>query len=128
MKTTVRLPDPLFESAEALAAELGISRNQLYVTAIQKFVQGQNRNEITEALNRVYEKVDQSPDPLLESTEDVGLISVSEARSLELTLHELRSPKNAARLFAALARALSRETDPPSVEALREETVREKSK
>ena len=41
--------------------------------------------------------------------EDVALIAASEFRSLEATLHELRSPRNAARLFAALARALERE-------------------
>ncbi len=52
--------------------------------------------------------------------EDVVLIAASELRSLEQTLHELRSPRNAARLFAALARAVERETPPRSVEALRE--------
>lgn len=67
MKTTIRLPDSLIESAEAMAAELGISRSQLYVSAIQKFVQGRKRKGITEALNRVYEKVDQSLDPLQEA-------------------------------------------------------------
>jgi antitoxin YefM len=128
-----------------MAAEPGISRNQIYVTAIQKFARGQKRKGITEALNRVYEKVDQSPDPYLEAlqlatlkrdpvvihprgTEDAALVSASELRSLELTLHELRSPRNAARLFAALARALSRETEPQSVETLREELGSEKAK
>ena len=67
MKTAISLPDPVFESAEAMAAELGISRSQLYATAIQEFVQAQKRNGITEALNRVYEKVDQTPDPFLET-------------------------------------------------------------
>ncbi len=67
MKTAISLPDPLFESAEAVAAELGISRSQLYATAIREFVQAQARNGITESLNRVYEKVDQTPDPFLES-------------------------------------------------------------
>lgn len=126
-----------------MAAELGISPNQLYATAIQSFVQGRKRKGITEALNRVYEKVDQTPDPLLEAlqlatlkrdpmvihqpgTEDAALVSASERRSLELTLHELRSPKNAARLFAALERALSRETEPQSVETLREEPEKAK--
>lgn len=53
--------------------------------------------------------------------EDVALVSAAELRSLELTLHELRSPRNAARLLSALERALSRETEPQSVESLREE-------
>ena len=67
MKTAISLPDPLFESAEAMTAELGISRSQLYATAIREFVQAQNRNGITEALDRVYEKIDQTPDPFLEA-------------------------------------------------------------
>ena len=66
MKTVVCLPDPIFESAEAMAAELGISRSQLYATAIQEYVQAQKRNSITESLNRVYGKIDQTPDPFLE--------------------------------------------------------------
>ncbi len=66
MKTVISLPDILFESAEAMAAEMGISRNQLYATAIRKFVQAQKRTGITDSLNRVYEKVDQTPDPILE--------------------------------------------------------------
>ncbi len=67
MKTAISLPDPLFESAEAMAAEMGISRSQLYATAIREFVQAQKRNGITESLDRVYEKVDQTPDPFLEA-------------------------------------------------------------
>ncbi|HEV7667648.1 MAG TPA: type II toxin-antitoxin system Phd/YefM family antitoxin [Thermoanaerobaculia bacterium] len=60
--------------------------------------------------------------------EDVALVSASELRSLELTLHELRSPRNAARLLSALARAMSRETEPQAVESLREEFDLEKAK
>jgi biotin operon repressor len=74
MKTAVSLPDPLFESAEALAAELGISRSQLYATAIQAYVQVQQRTGITESLNRVYAKVDQTPDPFLEALQMVTLM------------------------------------------------------
>ncbi len=60
--------------------------------------------------------------------EDVALVSAAELRSLNETLHELRSPKNAARLLAALARAKSRTTEPQSVAALRKEVGLEKSK
>lgn len=42
MQVVVSLPDPLFESAEVMAAGMGISRSQLYATAIQKFVQARN--------------------------------------------------------------------------------------
>lgn len=53
--------------------------------------------------------------------EDVALVSAAELRSLQESLHELRSPRNAARLSAALARARSRKTRPKSVAALRKE-------
>lgn len=53
--------------------------------------------------------------------EDVALISAAELRSLQETLHELRSPKNAARLLAALSRALARKTKPQSVASFRKE-------
>lgn len=39
---------------------------------------------------------------------DVALISAAELRSLEATLHELRSPANAVRLLRALSRARAR--------------------
>lgn len=53
--------------------------------------------------------------------EDVALVSAAELRSLTETLHELRSPRNAARLLAALERARSRKTEPQSVDELRRE-------
>jgi len=35
MKTAISLPDPVFRSAEQLAARLGISRSELYCRAIR---------------------------------------------------------------------------------------------
>ncbi len=53
--------------------------------------------------------------------EDVALVSAEELEGLIETAHLLRSPKNAERLLAALARA-QRQTLPPStVEELRKE-------
>ena len=51
--------------------------------------------------------------------EDVALVSAAELRSLEETAHLLRSPKNAARLLAALNRATSRRLKSSSPESLR---------
>jgi antitoxin YefM len=53
--------------------------------------------------------------------EDVALVSAAELRSLQESLHELRSPRNAARLAAALARARARRTKPRTVASLRTE-------
>jgi antitoxin YefM len=70
-------------------------------------------------------------DPVLihrRGAEDVALVSAAELRSLQETLHELRSPRNAARLLAALSRARSRKTKPQSVAALRKEFDLERAK
>ena len=53
--------------------------------------------------------------------EDVALVSAAELESLIETAHLLRSPKNAERLLAALARARSRDLPPASIEELRNE-------
>lgn len=53
--------------------------------------------------------------------EDVALIAADELRSLRETAHLLRSPANARRLLAALARAQERSVEPRSVDELRRE-------
>jgi len=53
--------------------------------------------------------------------EDVALVSAAELRSLQETAHLLRSPKNAARLLAALDRAQRRKGTPQTVSRLRRE-------
>ena len=60
--------------------------------------------------------------------EDVALVSAAELRSLEQTLHELRSPRNAARLLAALTRARKRTTKPKTVSTIRREFGLSKAK
>ena len=52
---------------------------------------------------------------------DVALISAAELRSLQETAHLLRSPKNAERLLAALARAQERSGTAQTVAELRHE-------
>jgi antitoxin YefM len=51
----------------------------------------------------------------------VALIAADELASLAETAHLLRSPKNAERLLAALARARAGEGEPQTVEELRRE-------
>jgi len=53
--------------------------------------------------------------------EDVALIAAAELESLLETAHLLRSPRNAERLLAALARAHEGSEPPATVEALRRE-------
>jgi metal-responsive CopG/Arc/MetJ family transcriptional regulator len=54
MKTTISLPDRLLRSADALARRLGVSRSQLYATALAEYLAKHHGAEITERLNAVY--------------------------------------------------------------------------
>lgn len=65
MKTAISLPDPLFEEAERVAARLGLSRSELYARAITRFVREQSGDAITEAINRVVQKLPPALDPVL---------------------------------------------------------------
>jgi len=70
------------------------------------------------------DQVSSSREPVIiqrRDAEDVALVSADELESLMETAHLLRSPKNAARLLAALSRAQSQELPPSSVDTLREE-------
>jgi antitoxin MazE6 len=55
MKTAISIPDPVFEAAEKLARRLGISRSQLYSTAIDALIEKYRYSGVTERLNAVYE-------------------------------------------------------------------------
>lgn len=54
MKTAVSIPDRVFESAEKLAARLGVSRSQLYARALAALVEKHREDVITSRLNEVY--------------------------------------------------------------------------
>jgi len=54
MKTAISLPDDLFESADALAQRLGVSRSELYATAVAEFLAKHQHSKVTERLDQVY--------------------------------------------------------------------------
>ncbi|BAY96274.1 antitoxin ChpI homolog [Tolypothrix tenuis PCC 7101] len=56
MKTAISLPDSVFEEAEALAQQLGLSRSELYTKALQTYLKKYNRNQIQLKLNQIYSK------------------------------------------------------------------------
>ena len=59
MKTAISIPDDEFKRAEELAARLGVSRSELYRTALSEFMAQHAEEAITEKLNAVYEKEDE---------------------------------------------------------------------
>jgi metal-responsive CopG/Arc/MetJ family transcriptional regulator len=54
MKTAISLPDDLFQSADALAKRLGVSRSELYATAVAEFLAKHQHAKVTERLDQVY--------------------------------------------------------------------------
>lgn len=54
MKTAVSIPDPVFDAAEELAGELGVSRSELYARALSEFLRERLDRTVTERLNDVY--------------------------------------------------------------------------
>ena len=62
MKTAISLPDDLFEEADLLATRLGISRSQLYASALAEYLAKHRDSGITDALDRVYASEDAARD------------------------------------------------------------------
>ncbi len=54
MKTAVSIPDRVFQSAEKLAARLGVSRSELYAKALAGLVEKHREDLITSQLNKIY--------------------------------------------------------------------------
>jgi metal-responsive CopG/Arc/MetJ family transcriptional regulator len=73
MKTDVSLPDPLFEAADDFAKHLGISRSELYATAIAEYLRAHQREAVTEALNRIYEQEPSGLDPVIAAIQSASL-------------------------------------------------------
>jgi metal-responsive CopG/Arc/MetJ family transcriptional regulator len=65
MKTAISIPDKIFRSADSLARRLGISRSQLYSTAISEYLTKHQSKQITEKLNSIYTEEDSSLPPSL---------------------------------------------------------------
>lgn len=64
-ETAVALPSELFQKVEALAQQLGLSRDELYRRALSRFLAAYQETEITRQLNEIYAQEDSSLDPVL---------------------------------------------------------------
>jgi len=65
MKTAISIPDKVFRSADDLAERLGISRSELYSTAITEFLSKHQGRHVIARLNAVYAEEDSSLSPNL---------------------------------------------------------------
>jgi predicted transcriptional regulator len=65
VKTAISIPDEVFTRAEKLAKRTKKSRSRLYSDAVREYVDRHSANAITEALNRVVDKIGDDVDPFL---------------------------------------------------------------
>ncbi len=54
MKTAISIPDDVFESADELADEMGISRSELYSSAVAEYLAKHKAEDVTAKLNEGY--------------------------------------------------------------------------
>ena len=60
MKTAISIPDAVFEAAEQLAARIGMSRSELYATAVAEYMARHRTNGVRERLDTVYDIDDET--------------------------------------------------------------------
>ncbi len=65
MTTTIQIPNPVYESAEQLARKLDVSLSELYTVALSAYVNAHQLEDVTEALNQVYETESSTLEPEL---------------------------------------------------------------
>ncbi len=68
MKTAISLPDPIFEAADVLAAKFKVSRSELYVMALEKFIQEHQETDVTNRINAFIEMHGQPVDEVFLSS------------------------------------------------------------
>jgi antitoxin MazE6 len=69
MKTAISLPDEIFESADALAERLGLSRSELYATAVAEYLAKHRDEDVTARLNDVFSEHTSGVDAALRSAQ-----------------------------------------------------------
>lgn len=69
MKTAISLPDDLFESADALAEQMGMSRSELYATAVAEYLAKHRDQDVTARLNEVFAEQESGVEPEMRSAQ-----------------------------------------------------------
>jgi metal-responsive CopG/Arc/MetJ family transcriptional regulator len=65
MKTNISLPNTVFHAAEKLAKKMGISLSDLYAAALASYITEHENENITDALDRVYDSQNSTMEPEL---------------------------------------------------------------
>ncbi len=58
MKTAISLPDDLFSQADEFARQRGLSRSELYATALRAYLDTHRHDDLTERINRACAELD----------------------------------------------------------------------
>jgi metal-responsive CopG/Arc/MetJ family transcriptional regulator len=69
MKTAISIPDDIFASADQLAEQLGVSRSELYATAVAEFVAKHQATDVTARLDQLYATQPSRLEPALRRTQ-----------------------------------------------------------
>lgn len=62
MKTTVSIPNDIFERAERLASQRRQSRSEVYAAALDEYLARHAQDEVTDTMNRVCGEVEGNDD------------------------------------------------------------------
>ena len=54
MKTAISIPDKVFEAADRTAKNLGVSRSELYSTAVYEYIERHRIEDVTAKLDEIY--------------------------------------------------------------------------
>jgi metal-responsive CopG/Arc/MetJ family transcriptional regulator len=73
VKTSISIPDPLFQEAELVAKRLRISRSQLYARALEYYLPRQRPKGIKRALDAVYSTEPSELDPVIVQLQAMAL-------------------------------------------------------
>lgn len=73
MKTDISIPNPVFQAAENLARKMGVSLSDLYTAALSAYVSERLKENVTDALDQVYESEESALDPELLEMQVVSL-------------------------------------------------------
>jgi len=67
VKTAISIPDSIFTVADRVAQKLGMSRSELYVSALRSFLEKHHAGRTTQRLNAVYRQENSALDPPLQN-------------------------------------------------------------
>ena len=83
MKTDISIPNSIYQAAEKLAKELGISLSELYTAALTAYVSDHEKKNIAEGTNAVYTTEPSTLEPEIVEMQIIAEFDAWEAASDE---------------------------------------------